>query len=187
MFIVLAAFNKKTSYIFGGGIFISNKIIKKVKKGLKGIEIGGFYTGQNFEKDSYYKYFDDPDKETRRYAIAVFTIYLGNWYTLCSYPFLYAKSDLENFIEAFITHHKQIEKDFPCMYEYIISFIIRIEEENSKKYDYSTFDIEKELYERLKREVLIPNREYLYKKTPIKYFLREIKVEPFFESDFFEE
>lgn len=73
------------------------------------------------------------------------------------------------------------------MYEYIISFLIRIEEENSRKYDNSTFDIEQELYERLKREVLIPNREYLHKKTPIKYFLKEIKVEPFFESDFFKE
>lgn len=166
---------------------MSTKIIKKVKRGLEGIQIGYFYTGQSFEKDSYYKYFDNTDKETRRYAIAVFTIYLGNWYSLCSFPFLHAKSDLENFIEALIAHHEQIEKDFPCMYEYIISFLIRIEEENSKKYDYSTFDIDKELYERLKREVLIPNREYLHKHTPIKYFLREIKVEPFFESDFFEE
>ena len=81
-------------------------------------------------------------------------------------------ADLENFIEAFIVHHKQIEKDFPCMYEYIISFLIRIEEENSRKYDNSTFDIEQELYERLKREVLIPNREYLHKNTHIKYFLK---------------
>ena len=94
-------------------------------------------------------------------------------------------SDLENFIEAFIAHQEQIEQDFPCMYEYIISFLIRIEEENSRKYDNSTFDIEQELYERLKREVLIPNREYLHKNTHIKYFLKEIKVEPFFESDFF--
>ena len=37
------------------------------------------------------------------------------------------------------------------MYEYIISFLIRIEEENSGKYVYSTFEIDEELHERLKR------------------------------------
>ena len=164
---------------------MSNEIIEKVKRGLKGIEIGYFDTGQSFEKDSYYKYFGAPDKETRRYAIAVFTVYLGNWYSLCSFPFSDADSDLEEFIKAFIAHHQQIEKDFPSMYEYIISFLIRIEEENSGKYAFSTFDINKELHERLKSEVLISNREYLHKHTPIKYFLREIRVEPFFKSDFF--
>lgn len=166
---------------------MSNEIIEKVKKGLEGIEIGYFDTGQKFEKDTYYKYFGAPDKETRRYAIAVFTVYLGNWYSLCSFPFSIPENDLEEYIKAFIAHHQQIEEDFPSMYEYIISFLIRIEEENSKKYANSTFEIARELHERLKSEVLIPNREYLFKHTPIKYFLREIRVEPFLESDFFEE
>lgn len=69
------------------------------------------------------------------------------------------------------------------MYEYIISFLIRIEEENSQKYADSTLEISRELYGRLKREVLIPNRDYLNRRTPIKYFFREIGVEPFFEPD----
>jgi len=170
-----------------GGIFVSNEIIEKVKRGLMGIEIGYFDTGQSFEKEAYYDYFGASDKETRRYAIAVFTVYLGNWYSLCSFPFLDRESYLEEFIKAFIEHHQQIESDFPSMYEYIISFLIRIEEENSGKYAYSTFEIDKELYERLKREVLIPKREYLNKHTSIKYFLREIRVNPFFESDYVEE
>ena len=72
-----------------GGIFVSNEIIKKVKRGLKGIEIGYFDTGQSFEKEAYYNYFGVSDKVTRRYAITVFTVYLGNWYSLCSFPFLY--------------------------------------------------------------------------------------------------
>lgn len=165
---------------------MSNEIIEKVKKGLEGIEIGYFDTGQSFEREAYYNYFGVSDKETRRYAIAVFTVYLGNWYSLCSFPFLDRESYLEEFIKAFIEHHQQIESDFPSMYEYIISFLIRIEEENSEKYAYSTFKIDKGLLGRLKREVLIPKREYLNKHTSIKYFLREIRVNPFFESDYFE-
>ncbi len=94
---------------------------------------------------------------------------------------------MEEFIKAFIERHRQIESDFPVMYEYIISFLIRIEEENSGKYAHSTFEIDKELYERLKRDVLITKRDYLNKHTPIKYFLREIGVNPFFKSDQFEE
>ena len=87
-------------------------IIEKVKKGLKGIEIGDFDTGQNFEEAAYYNYFDALRKETRRYAIAketrryaiaVFTVYLGNWYSGCSFPFLDAEADLEEFIKAFNT------------------------------------------------------------------------------------
>ena len=166
---------------------MSNDIIEKVKRGLKGIEIGYFDTGQSFEKEAYYNYFGAADKETRRYAIAVFTVYLGNWYSLCSFPFLERESYLEEFIKAFIEHHEQIESDFPSMFEYIISFLIRIEEENSEKYAYSTFEIDKELHERLKREVLIHKRDYLTKHTSIKYFLREINVKPFFKSDIIEE
>ncbi|PIC67616.1 hypothetical protein CSV71_10475 [Sporosarcina sp. P21c] len=164
-----------------------NEIIEKVKKGLEGIEIGYFDTGQSFEEDAYYNYFGASDKETRRYAIAVFTVYLGNWYSGCSFPFLDKESYLEEFIKAFVERHQQIESDFPIMYEYIISFLIGIEEENSGKYAYSTIEIDNELYKRLKEEVLIPKRDYLNKHTSIKYFLRELRVNPFFISDYFEE
>jgi hypothetical protein len=165
---------------------LSNCVIEKVKRGLKGIEIGYFDTGQIFEEDSYYKYFGDTDKETRRYSIAVFTVYMGNWYSLCRFPFLNAQQELEKYIEAFIENHQQIQKDFPVMYEYIISFFIKIEEENSKVYSFSSLEIDKELYERLQSEVLIPNREYLELHTPMKYFLKEIGIKPFFKSDLFE-
>ena len=166
---------------------MSGEIIEKVKRGLKGIEMGYFDTGQIFEEEAYYNYFSDSDKEKRRYAIAVLTVKLGNWHSLCLFPFLSEKDGLEEYIKAFLMHHHQIQKDFPVMYEYIISFLIRIEEENSKKYADSTFEIDKELHEQLKREVLIPKREYLNKHTPIKCFLKEIRVSPFFKSDFIKE
>ncbi|SKA90285.1 hypothetical protein [Sporosarcina newyorkensis] len=151
-----------------------------MKRGLEGIEIGYFETGQIFEKAAYFNYFGDPDKETRRYAIAVFAVNLGNWYSGSLFPFLDATSDLEEFIKEFLEHHKQIEKDFPVLYEYIISFLISIEEENGGKYAFSTFDIDKQLLKRLKEEILVPQREYLHKHTPIKNFLNEIRVAPFF-------
>lgn len=165
---------------------MSNEMIEKVKRGLEGIEIGYFDTFQHFEEEDYYNYFDHAALETRRYAIAVFTVYLGNWYSGCSFPFANAKENLAAYITSFIVHHRKIEKDFPVMSEYIISFLIRIEEENSKKYAYSALEIDKKLHERLKREVLIPKREYLNKHTSFKYFLREISVSPFFKSDFIE-
>lgn len=161
-------------------------MIEKVKRGLEGIEIGYFDTGQNFEEEAYYHYFGSRDKETRRYAIAVFTVYLGNGYSGCCFPFLHKESDLEAFVKAFIEHHQQIEIDFPCMYEYIVSFLIGIEE-NSKKNTYLPFEMDKELQQLLKREVLIPKREYAKKKTPIKFFLKEIRIKPLFKSAFLEE
>ena len=91
------------------------------------------------------------------------------------------RRELEEYIKALMEHHQQIQKDFPVMHEYIISFLIRIEEENSQKYSKSTFKIDRKLHECLKSEVLIPKREYLNKHTPIKYFLREIRVNPFLD------
>lgn len=82
---------------------MSDEIIKKAKRGLLGIEIGYFDTGQSFEKEAYYDYFGAQDKETRRYAIAVFTVYLGNWYSLCSFPFLNGNNNLKEYIKAFTT------------------------------------------------------------------------------------
>jgi hypothetical protein len=166
---------------------LSNGIIQKVKRGLKGIEIGYFDTGQIFEEEAYYNYFDAADKETRRHSIAVFTVYLGNWHSLCRFPFLGQPQLLEEYIKAFTENHQHIQKDFPVMYEYIISFLIKIEEVNSQKYADSTLEISRVLYGRLKREVLIPNRDYLHKHTPIKYFFREIGVDPFFENDLVDE
>lgn len=165
---------------------MSNEIIMKVKKGLEGIEIGYFDTGQYFEKEAYYQYFGDPDKEIRRYAIAVFTVYLGNWYSRSRYPFLNAEQDLENYIKAFIKCHEQIHKDFPVMHEYILFFLTKLEEVNNEECSIWTLKIGKELHDRLKKEVLIPKRKYINKNTPMKYFLREIRVNPFFYSDFIE-
>ena len=70
---------------------MSKEIIEKVKRGLEGIKIGYFNTGQIFKEEAYYNYFGSPDKETSCYAFAVFTVYLGNWYSLSSFPFLKCK------------------------------------------------------------------------------------------------
>ena len=173
-----------------GGIFVSAEIIEKVKSGLNGIEIGYFHTGIgcNIGKAAYYKYFDDPYIETRRYAIAAFTIYLGDSYTGCAHHFINRESYLAEYIKAFIEHHQQIEKDFPSMFECIIQFLSRNEEGNNRLYENATFrKMEEKLYLRLKQEVLIPKREYLNKNTPMGYFLKEIRVKPFLKNDFIEE
>jgi len=62
---------------------MTNNIIEQAKRGLEGFAIGGYHTSGNFSKyrEDYYKYFGDPDDETRKYAIAAFTCMLGTWET----------------------------------------------------------------------------------------------------------
>ena len=58
---------------------MTNNIIEQAKRGLEGFAIGGYHTSGNFSKyrEDYYKYFGDPDDETRKYAIVCIYLYAG--------------------------------------------------------------------------------------------------------------
>jgi len=43
--------------------------------------------------------------------------------------------ELKNYIEAIVAHHHHIKQDFPVMFEYIIHFIISIEEKRKVPYE----------------------------------------------------
>lgn len=62
---------------------MANNIIEQAKRGLEGFAIGGYHTSCDYSsyREHYYKYFGDPDFETRKYAIAAFTCMLGAWET----------------------------------------------------------------------------------------------------------
>ncbi|TQR27490.1 tetratricopeptide repeat protein [Lysinibacillus sphaericus] len=178
----------------------TESIVEKVMKRLNGVAIGYFDTGIGFEYDNYYRYFNDDDFETRKCALAAFTVMLGTWHALSGFTFIPQHDrkylggydpnepfhELNNYIEAFVAHHQHIKRDFPVMFTYIIEFLISIEEERKVPYEKWFPELDAHLVQRLRDEVLLPNKLLLEAPTEYKYFLREAGISPFFEEDFFE-
>lgn len=182
---------------------MTEKIVEQAKHVLDGIEIGYFDTGGSYEfQEEYYKYFGDPDFQTRKYALAVFTRMLGDWDSGVSFVFVpmelwreikESKKDrnigeepyyyFDDYLKAFLNHHKNIEKEFPVMYEYIIKFLIQIEEKKGISYEDWFSEIDPKLFKKLRTEVLIPKSNLKDQLTPIKYFFKEVGIVPFFKSD----
>ncbi|MFF2176510.1 tetratricopeptide repeat protein [Lysinibacillus sp. NPDC058147] len=178
----------------------TKSIVEKVTEGLKDFGIGGFYTSRGFEYDEYYHFFNDRDLETRRCALAAFTVMLGAWHALSGFTFIPQHDrkylggydpnepfhELNNYIEAFVAHHQQIKQDFPVMFKYIIEFLISIEEERKVPYEKWFPELDAQLVQRLRDEVLLPYKSLLDVPTEYKYFLKEAGIQPFFKDDFFE-
>lgn len=172
-------------------------IVAKVKKGLENVGLGYFDTGESSGYEDYYLYFNDPDFETRKCALAEFTVMLGNWHSHCSFAFtpMHERKDIGNYvpdepsyelndyIEAFVAHHEQIEQDFPVMSEYIIRFLIEIEIERNLPYEEWFPEVDGQLFKRLRADVLYPKQAIVTNVTAIKYFLKEAGIPPFFKSD----
>jgi len=164
------------------------------------VGLGYFDTGESCEYDEYYLYFNDGDFETRRCALAAFAVMLGNWQSYCSFAFTpqherkftsrYSPDEpnheLNNYIEALVSNHEQIVKEFPVMCEYIIDFLIRIEANRKLTYEEWFPEVDPHLFKRLREDILTPEKLNSKKRTPIKYFLKEAGIPPFFTNDFFE-
>lgn len=165
-------------------------IVEKVSNGLKYVSIGGFHTCEASEYDDYYLYFNDPDFDTRKSALAEFTVMLGNWHSKCSFPFTpqhdrkydgyFAPNEpsheLNNYVEAFVLHHEQIKQDFPIMFKYIVRFLLQIEEEYQIPYELKFPEVEGELFITLRKEVLIPNQNSFNKDKDFNMFLKEAGI-----------
>ncbi|MEG0261023.1 MAG: hypothetical protein RR651_14230 [Lysinibacillus sp.] len=179
-------------------------IVQKVKEGITGVAIGYFDTGISCSFDDYYKYFNDEDKETRKYSILFFTIVLGNWYSKSSFVFKSKKEllalhfkygnviggqhyNFENYISSFLDSYQSIEKEFPYMFEIIVIRLILIEEDKGLCYEEWFAEIDSALFKELREKILIPNSNFVQNGHPIKYLFREVGIEPFFLNDFFEE
>jgi len=72
------------------------------------------------------------------------------------------------------------------MFNYMIRFFISIEEERKVPYEQWFPELDAHLVQRLRDEVLLPNKSLLDVPTEYKYFLKEAGIQPFFEDDFFE-
>ena len=182
---------------------MTNNIIEQAKRGLEGFAIGGYHTSGNFSKyrEDYYKYFGDPDDETRKYAIAAFTCMLGTWETGSLQIFQPIQEWEENkkwssnpldqkrfyrfkdYLYALLAHHEQIEKEFPYMYEDIVLFLIKIELNQGIRYEEWFPEHNPNLFQRLREEILIPKQHLVDKRSHRKFLLKEIGIEHFFESD----
>lgn len=173
----------------------TTSIVEKVRKSLRYFEISDFYSGKYAEYDEYYLYFDHPDKETRRCAIAQMTVLLGVWRTGSARPFVpqherkfsgeykphHPFYELHHYIAAFYRHQKRIKDEFPVMHEYIIAFFISIENERGLSYEKMFPELDAALVQKFREEVLIsfaPNQ-----RTPIYHFFKEAGIEPDFESN----
>ncbi|ATP40043.1 hypothetical protein CSE16_08270 [Solibacillus sp. R5-41] len=182
---------------------MANNIIEQAKRGLEGFTRGGYHTSCHYGKyqEEYFKYFGDPDYETRKYAIAAFTCMLGAWETGALFIFQPVKEWEENkkwssnplnqkrfyrfkdYLHALLDHHEQIEKEFPYMFEEIILFLIEIEQNKGISYEEWFPEHNPNVFKRLREEVLIPKKQLAEKRSPHKYLLKEIGIKPFFESD----
>lgn len=175
-----------------------NEIIKKVRAITEGFNIGyhdtlGNYDATNF--DYFYQYFNDPDKETRKHAFFLFMFLLGNVHAghhgvlprqhkethenpNTSYVF-------EHYLQAFLRNHQQLKNEFPIIYHFTIYYMSNLEETLDATYETYYHDIPKEIFQRLRTEIMEHNQQMkdITQLPKMKYLLREINIEPFFESD----
>lgn len=184
---------------------LANNIIEQAKQGLEGFAIGGYHTSGNYYRfrEDYYKYFGDLDFETRKYSIAAFTCMLGSWETGALQIFQPVKEweehkkrsshpldqkrfyRFKDYLNALLEHREQIEKEFPYMFEDIIFFLIKIEQNKGISYEEWFPEHNPNVFKRLREEILFQKKHLAEKRSPHKYLLKEIGIEPFFESDKF--
>lgn len=184
---------------------VANHIIEQAKRGLEGFAIGFFHTSGCYGEyqEEYYKYFADEDFETRKYSVAAFTCMLGTWETRYCQVFQPVKEWEEikkwsphpldqkrfyrfaDYLKALLEHHERIEKEFPYMFEKIVYCLIKIEQDKGISYEEWFPEHNPNVFKRLREEILITKKHLAEKHSPTKYLLKEIGIEPFFESDKF--
>lgn len=180
------------------GRMTEKTIVEKVKETIEGIEIGYFDTAKPYIFDEYFKYFDDADYETRKHALFLFVCMLGNWYSKATFVFKPASErlkygasttyyDFERYLTALLQHYSKIERDFPYMFEFIVLYLILIEQQRGVSYEEWFPEIEATLFQELREKIFIPNSRFVQAIHPIKYLFREVGIQPFFLTDFFDE
>ncbi|WP_339264039.1 carbamoyl-phosphate synthase small subunit [Solibacillus sp. FSL W7-1472] len=156
-----------------------NMVLAEIKKVLNsGFRILGFDGGMAFPHYPCYLYFSNSDKELRRYSIGIFSIWLGYWNTGCSFRFT-KQSELYKYIKALVEYQEEIEKDFPVLFNYIVSFLIELTE----NYGYAEETRMKLYIINIVKEDFLSKKSYYREKyrNRINFieFLKELKVEDY--------
>lgn len=184
---------------------MTNHIIEQALRGLEGFAIGFYHTSGCYGEyeEEYYKYFADKDFKTRKYSIAAFTCMLGTWETRFCQVFIPVNEweenrkrndhplilnqkrfyHFEDYLHALLDHHEQIEKEFHYMFEEIVDCLIKIEQDRGISYEEWFPELNLAVIKRVRQEILIPKKHLAEKNSPMKYLLKEIGIEPFFETD----
>ncbi|KOS68355.1 hypothetical protein AEA09_07145 [Lysinibacillus contaminans] len=177
------------------------EIIEKVHSIIDCFNIGYYHTVGNYSKnnfDTFYQYFNAPDKELRKHSFFLFMYLLGNLNAghtgVLSSRKQYTKDqenpntfyDFECYVEAFLLHHQQLQEVFPNIFHHTVYFLSNNEEVIGKKYEYYYRDIPKDLLYKLRHKILESNEHMKdMKQLPeMKYLLHEMDIEPFFKNDF---
>lgn len=125
---------------------MNDRIIKNAREILKGIEIGFFDTAKPWNEENYeeyFRHFNDPNPEVRKYALLIFGAALGNWQMKSAFVFPRATDPdpqfrnmnerkiyrFENYIQAFLENKEAIQKEFPTLYKSIIINLILLDQE----------------------------------------------------------
>ena len=174
---------------------------EKAKKALDGIEIGYFDMagGVYYPDFPYYDFFDDENRDLRKYCVGAFARMLGQWNSKASFGFLsvemrqrfskeYGAEEFrgypfEKFLEAFYRFHEDIKADFPTIFNVITFFLIKIEKEHNMQYELSFPEVDSSLMTQIRNEILEPNEHLLNEYIDMRSFLKEIGIPPFFKSD----
>ncbi|MER2118988.1 MAG: hypothetical protein ABS935_01905 [Solibacillus sp.] len=176
-----------------------DEIVTKVRLITEGFNVGyndtlGNYYAANF--DYFYHFFNDSDKETRKHAFFLFMYLLGNVYAGHKgvLPRQHNETHenpnttyiFEHYLQAFMRYHKELQNEFPVIYHFTIYYLNNLEETLDESYETYFSDIPKEVFHRLRTEVIEPNKQMkeIAQLPKMKYLLREINIEPFFKSDF---
>ncbi|WP_336046296.1 carbamoyl-phosphate synthase small subunit [Solibacillus ferritrahens] len=154
-------------------------IITEVNKVLNsGFRILGFDGGMAFPQYPYYLYFGDSDKELRRYSVSIFTIWLGYWNSGCSFRFT-KQSELYKYIKALVEQQEEIEKDFPVVFNYLVSFLIELTE----NYDYAEETRMKPYIVEIVHKDFLGKKSYYREKYRYRInfieFLKELKIQDY--------
>ena len=116
---------------------MTQSIVEKAKCILKGIE-SDFDLGFNWKDeyyDNYYRYFDHPDAEVRKWSLLIFAGALGNWYLQSATIFSPGGEGwnedkeyfFEEYVQAFLTHQEAIKKEFPLLYNDLVWVLLYLD------------------------------------------------------------
>lgn len=154
-----------------GWIVISENTLEKAKAILapiihstdfRNIALNGDWSPENY--DDYYKYFNHPDVELRKYSILIFITALAHWHIGSVVVFMplkvrqkskYYDSEkeykFEDYVMSFLANRQAIEKEFSLYYELVISHLFQ--HDQNKRFEYLFREVDKQIFVDL-REIL---------------------------------
>ncbi|WP_033543624.1 tetratricopeptide repeat protein [Planococcus sp. CAU13] len=163
-------------------------IVEKVEDVLKVFHPTYLHGGWIPAFDHYEQHFTDPDADTRRAAMAAFAIMAGVWETYSAFPFTPQHErkygggyfpnephfELNGYIDAFFHNFLAIQQEFPVMTAYTVAALSAIDEESKIGLERRFPEMDADLFQKFREEILLPYRQSKKELPLIEDFLAEI-------------